>query len=357
MAMATEQILYPSDGEDASRSLKLHRPEADSRPSADGPKAPPWNTAFTVAAFCGLVGMMVSWALLPARYQATSQLQILASPAAQDAARPGENPEAVRRLQMRQIAGDSLLRTVLEMPDIAKLSLLTQQGDPLRWLQDNLQVAPVDGTDVVDVNLSGNKYRDLIKILGAVDDVFVGMARQADGQVVQRRREQMLEQFKPLIAEVKQRSDQLYRELSDAGLDQGRVMRVGDEEHMRWAVDMAGTIEVWPATSSGSAKTATCWPTSIVPARPCKPRWAPRAISRRNPMPRSRFRRSRWKPCGSEPPRASSRPPPRRGRISTPSCDRWTRSGPTSRKNSRPPRTSATRPAGPWTVWSPPRPG
>jgi hypothetical protein len=110
-------------------------------------------------------------------------------------------------------------------------------------LQDNLQVAPVDGTDVVDVNLSGNKYRDLIKILGAVDDVFVGMARQADGQVVQRRREQMLEQFKPLIAEVKQRSDQLYRELSDAGLDQGRVMRVGDEEHMRWAVDMAGNLK------------------------------------------------------------------------------------------------------------------
>jgi hypothetical protein len=244
--MATEQIPHPSDGEDTSRSLKLHQPDAavESTPAADGPRARPWNTAFTVAAFCGLVGMMVSWALLPARYLAVSQLQILAMPAAQDTAgQPGESPEAVQQNRMLQISSDSVLRTVLETPDVAKLSSLTQQSDPLRWLRDNLQIAPVDGTDVVDVNLSGNKYRDLIKILGAVDEVYVVMARQADRDVIQRRRGQMLEQFKPLIAEVKQRSDQLYRELSDAGLDQGRVMRVGDEEHMRWAVDMAGNLQ------------------------------------------------------------------------------------------------------------------
>jgi hypothetical protein len=243
--MATEQIPHPSEGEGASKPVKLYHPDPamESASSADGPKAPPWNIAFTVAAFCGLVGMMVSWTLLPARYLAVSQLQILAVPTAQDLARPSENPDAVRQNRMRQIASDAVLRTVAEMPDIAKLSSLAQQSDPLRWLRDNLQVAPVYGTDVVDVNLSGNKYRDLIKVLSAVDDVYVGMARQTDRDAVQRRRGQMLEQFKPLIAEVKQRSDQLYRELSDAGLDQGRVMRVGDEEHMRWAVDMAGNLQ------------------------------------------------------------------------------------------------------------------
>jgi hypothetical protein len=242
--MATEHIPHPSDGEETSGSLKLHQPDAavGSMPSADGPRALPWNVAFTVAASCGLLGMMVSWALLPARYQAVSQLQVLAMPAAQDTGQRSENPEAVRQNRIRQVSSDAVLRTVVEMPDIAKLSSLAGQSDPLRWLRDNLQVASLDGTDVVDVNLSGNKYRDLIKILGAVDDVYVGMARQADRDVVQRRRGQMLEQFKPLIAEVKQRSDQLYRELNDAGLDQGRVLRVGDEEHMRWAVDMAGNL-------------------------------------------------------------------------------------------------------------------
>ena len=243
--MATEQIPRPSDGEDVSGSLKLHRPDAVSQPapSADGPRPVPWNTAITVAAFCGLLGMMVSWTLLPARYQAVSQLQVLAVPTEQGNGQPGETAEAIRRNRIQQISSESVLRTVVEMPDISKLSSLAQQSDPLRWLRDNMQVAAVDGTDVVDVSLSGGKYRDLIKVLGAVDDVYVGMARQADREVVQRRREQMLEQFKPLVAEVKQRCDQLYRELSDTGLNQGRVMRVGDEEHMRWAVDMAGNLK------------------------------------------------------------------------------------------------------------------
>jgi hypothetical protein len=243
--MATEQIPHPSDREVASSSLKLHQPDAavGSTPAADGSRPLPWNTAFTVAAFCGLVGMMISWTLLPARYAAVSQLQILSAPGAQDAGQPSDNLEAARRNRIRQISSEAVLRTVVEMPDVAKLPSLAAQSDPLRWLRDNLQVAPVDGTDVVDVNLAGNKYRDLIKILGAVDDVYVGMAHQADRDLVQRRRAQMLEQFKPLIAEVKQRSDLLYRELSDAGVDQGRVMRVGDEEHMRWAVDMAGNLK------------------------------------------------------------------------------------------------------------------
>lgn len=243
--MATEPIPHPSDGEGTSSSPKLYHPDAgvESTPSAGGSRARPWNVAFTVAALSGLVGMMVSWTLLPARYLAVSQLQVLATPATQDAGQPGETAEAVRQNRIRQVSSDSVLRTVLEMPDIAKLSSLSQQSDPLRWLRDDLQVAPVDGANVVDVNLSGSKYRDLIKILSAVDNVYVGMASQADRDLVQRRRGQMLEQFKPLIAEVKQRCDQLYRELSDAGLDQGRVMRVGDEEHMRWAVDMAGNLQ------------------------------------------------------------------------------------------------------------------
>ncbi len=148
--MATEQIPHPSDEEGTSGSLKLHQPDAavEAAPAADGPRLRPWNTAFTVAAFCGLVGMMVSWALLPARYQAVSQLQVLAVPSAQDTAgQPGENPEAVRQYRMRQISSDSVLRTVLETSDVAKLSSLTQQSDPLRRLRDNLQVAPVDGTE------------------------------------------------------------------------------------------------------------------------------------------------------------------------------------------------------------------
>jgi hypothetical protein len=285
--MATEQIPHPSDGDESSTALKLHHPDAAmaSMPSADGPKALPWNVAFTVAAFCGLVGMMVSWALLPARFSAVSQLQILAPPAAQDAAQPGQNPEAARRHRIRQIASEPVLQTVVEMPDIAKLSSLSQQGDPLRWLRDNLQVAPVDGTDVVDVNLSGGKSRDLIKVLSAVDEVYVAMARQADRDLIQRRRTQMLEQFKPLIAEVKQRCDQLYRELSDAGLDQGRVMRVGDEEHMRWAVDMAGNLKRVresrdllayldrTALTLQAALDTPRQPPQADPSRPLPPRW------------------------------------------------------------------------------------
>lgn len=245
--MASQPSHRTTDGDTMPPALKLLTPDSSGEgvpPDSPVSRPRPWAIALAVAVVCGLLGAGVSWMLLPARHTATTRLRVLPQTIASDASgRPSEDPQAARTAELAEITSDAVLKGVLERSGIAELSVLAGQGDPLVWLRDNLSVRPVEGSNDVDIFLSGKNSRDLTKILYTLRDVYIDQAGQVDHDAALRQRWEFEQRYQPLAKEVQKRIENLCETLSDDQLRQGKVLRLGAAERILWAVSMAGNQE------------------------------------------------------------------------------------------------------------------
>jgi capsular exopolysaccharide synthesis family protein len=170
--------------------------------------APPGLEAFTrafthrlklVVIFGSLaltIGAAAGWLLTPHRYVGEGYIRLSAK-----SNRDSSNEEFLnfQRTQITILHSETILRRLLDVPDIRDLSEVMAHGDQddaINWLRKDLLVEPVLGNpEVLRLTLSGRHPEDLARILNKLMDIYVQDNRLKEQGVLSARIKQHQEKY------------------------------------------------------------------------------------------------------------------------------------------------------------------
>lgn len=124
-----------------------------------------------------IVGGGVAWWYLASTPRVASYMKVNRGPQSYIFEQPSVTEEEYRRRQGNHLAliiSPLVLDAVLQQQDIANLDLVSQQGDPLTWLTDSLQVSfPSDG-EIMEIVLpcAESDSGQAVKIVDAVTRAY-----------------------------------------------------------------------------------------------------------------------------------------------------------------------------------------
>lgn len=77
-----------------------------------------------------------------------------------------------KQTQMRHVTSPFVLNAALRKPEIAKLSMVSEQEYPVHWLEENVDVSS-PATEFLRISLSGERPRELAALVNAVADAYL----------------------------------------------------------------------------------------------------------------------------------------------------------------------------------------
>jgi succinoglycan biosynthesis transport protein ExoP len=132
----------------------------------------------------GMAGSLI-WLYLPERHRAEVRLQIT---------QPvhlvtDEELARFQRTQAVQLRSAVLLSEVLKRPEVANLSILRQQPDPLTWLEQVLTVETGSGPESLRLTITADQADEVSTLARAIVETYLGhsaeAARQRQGALTQ----------------------------------------------------------------------------------------------------------------------------------------------------------------------------
>jgi len=82
--------------------------------------------------------------------------------------------EIYKNTQAQLLKSRFVLTAALRKPEVAKLQSVRQQGDPIRWLQNQLQVSFPGDAEIMKVSLAGEEPKESVPLLNAIVDAYLG---------------------------------------------------------------------------------------------------------------------------------------------------------------------------------------
>jgi len=225
-------------------------------------------------------GGYVAWKMLyPAKYKAQARLLV--------AARPPmvlfhtvetEGKEDYKRYQNTQqalVKSQLALNAALRDREVSRYRLVRDQVDPIRWLQDNLNVEFIAESELMEISLTGEDPQELAGLVNAVKKAYIDEVVNRDikmrtarfdqlkklraqyGELLRERREALRKLSEPATSDDRRRvtglerpellslQESLWRQRIDLQLDRARA-----ESRLAQGRKAAG-----PATDSGRKET------------------------------------------------------------------------------------------------------
>jgi polysaccharide biosynthesis transport protein len=151
-----------------------------------------WRLALTVGFVLGCVGAAVVWILRPAKFSTYALVRI-------DPQRPTVLPKdhAVNDLDLYRMTQAALLKSpkvldaAVRSERVRELPIVTQEADPVAWLETMLVVEPIRNTELLRVSLSGQDAEQIVLVVNAVIDAYLQ-------EVVNKDQKQRLDHLKDL---------------------------------------------------------------------------------------------------------------------------------------------------------------
>jgi Mrp family chromosome partitioning ATPase/capsular polysaccharide biosynthesis protein len=136
--------------------------------------------------FCGTLigtgGAILAWELLASKYESYALLQVSSAPTA---LANQNNPHQAKtefvtylKTTSALIKSEFVLNAALR--DIKDLPTIKAQSDPIKYLDEELQVTWQDGSEVIRVSFKGTEPQDAKKIVDAVQNAFMNEVVQKD---------------------------------------------------------------------------------------------------------------------------------------------------------------------------------
>lgn len=173
-------------------------------------EAPPENTGggmkpleylryrwMTVLFLGGLIGSglaLAAYSMIPAKYTTYSIIRV----APQDPRiyynedPQGKNDFATYlKTQAGMLRSHFVLNAAIRDPEIAALPMLREQPDPVRFLEEELQIDPTDGNELIKPRLSGDDPKAITMIVNSIHDAFFREIVEAERTRKQARLTQM----------------------------------------------------------------------------------------------------------------------------------------------------------------------
>jgi succinoglycan biosynthesis transport protein ExoP len=135
-----------------------------------------WTVALPAALAAAAVVALGVWHVLPKpKFTAQASLKIAAQPPIVlfTTAESRTDYGTYQRTQVALIKGRSIFKKFLNRPEIAGMSLVRAQRDPIKWLEEEVRVDFAGGSEILRVSLSGDQPRDLATLVNGLVEVYV----------------------------------------------------------------------------------------------------------------------------------------------------------------------------------------
>lgn len=142
-----------------------------------------WATVVFLGGFLASVLGFTAYSLIPAKYTTYSIIRV----APQD---PriyyNEDPHgrgdfaSYLKTQAGVLRSHFVLAAAIRDPEIAALPMLKSQEDPIRFLEEELQIEVADGSELIKPKLSGDDPRAITQIVNAIHDAFFSEVVEAE---------------------------------------------------------------------------------------------------------------------------------------------------------------------------------
>ena len=116
---------------------------------------------------------------------------------------------------MTLIKSQLVLNAALRNKDVSNYQLLRKQKDPIGWLQENLKVGFINGSEVMEISLTGDDPREVAGVVNAVKKSYVDEIVDVD---TKRRadRHQQLKKLKATYGKVLKEKRETLRKLAES---------------------------------------------------------------------------------------------------------------------------------------------
>src|SRR5262249_21173991 len=134
-----------------------------------------------------------------------------------------------RRYQSTQqtlVRSDRVLSAALRDPKVGSCATLRRQVDPAEWLGQNLRVAFVGGSEIMEISLNGSAPEDLAIIVNGVVKAYMEKVVDVDAKLRMERRDQLVK-YKDRYAELLKRKRETMRKLAES---------IGSDDHSTLAL-------------------------------------------------------------------------------------------------------------------------
>jgi succinoglycan biosynthesis transport protein ExoP len=134
-----------------------------------------WMMILFCGALLGTAGAFAAWELLASKYESYSMLQVSSVPTA---LANHNNPNQARtdfatyvKTTAALIKSEFVLNAAIR--DIKDLPTIKAQSDPIKYLEEELQVTWQDGSEVIRITFKSGEPQDAKKIVDAVQNAFI----------------------------------------------------------------------------------------------------------------------------------------------------------------------------------------
>jgi capsular polysaccharide biosynthesis protein len=134
-----------------------------------------WKLALASGIACGILAASAMWyAFPPSKYKAYVMLHVSTMPP--KIVFDHDNSTSYSTYQRTQVAlikSRFVLSQAIKDPAIADLETIRTQSDPVDWLEKQIGVDFPGGSEILQINLSGERPGDLARIVNAVADSYL----------------------------------------------------------------------------------------------------------------------------------------------------------------------------------------
>ncbi len=153
-----------------------------------------WGLALLVGLVLGGgLGTLV-WYLKPAQYTATALLRVsVVEPQLLPGNRTAERGEGdmFQRTQMALVKTRPVLTAALQKANVSNLRMVTEQADPVTWLEEELKVSFIEGTELLKISLNGDDPREVAELVNAVKQTYLDTVANQDRKLRMNRLEEL----------------------------------------------------------------------------------------------------------------------------------------------------------------------
>ena len=119
-----------------------------------------------------------AWILLEMQHTAFAIVQVAAAPQKLAFATPDYLDAhneflSYQRTQAARIKSRYVIKAALKADDIKQLELVKREADPVAWLEDEIKVDFKEGSELINVSMSGTKSEQLVTLVNAVTQAYL----------------------------------------------------------------------------------------------------------------------------------------------------------------------------------------
>jgi polysaccharide biosynthesis transport protein len=186
--------------------------------------------ALGVAVLAAGISGPAAWFLVPpAKFKAQARLQVASRVPkvlyqTVETELAGEDYRRYQTTQVTLVKSQLALNAAIQNETVAKYRLIRQQLDPIFWLQENLKVEFLAGSEVMEIALSGDDPEELAGIVNAVKKAYIEEVVNVDLKERTKRHDKLKkikEQYEEML---KERRETLRKLAETVGSDQGDTL-------------------------------------------------------------------------------------------------------------------------------------